>query len=204
MTTHVMLDVDGVVISGHRADEELWTHHMQSDLGLDPAALVEGFFQRDWIEVVTGEKDLIPVLQTALDRMKAEVTAEALTEYWFAKDARIVEPVIEDCQRLRELGLTVILTTNQEHRRAAYLMQDLGLGKFVDGIVYSAQAGAQKPARAFFDFAMARTGARAKAHLLVDDHLANVDAARTAGWQAHHWTSGHRLWDVVKSERRDH
>lgn len=199
MISHVMLDVDGVLISGHAAAEDLWTHNLKRDLGVEPLALVEAFFAKGWADVVTGRKALEPVLQAALGQMGVGVMAEDLIDYWFAKDSRLVEPVLEDCKRLREAGLTVILTTNQEHRRASFLMQDLGLGQVVDGMVYSAQAGAVKPMRAFFDFAMVQTGAQPEAHLLVDDHRANVDGARYAGWQAHHWSADHRLLDVVIS-----
>ncbi|MEM6588484.1 MAG: HAD-IA family hydrolase [Pseudomonadota bacterium] len=197
MITHVMLDVDGVLVSGHSNGEILWTSSLAQDLGIEPDNLVGEFFSKGWLDVVTGRERLEPVLQAALDRMGADLSAETLIAYWFENDERLVAAVIEDCQKLREAGLTILLATNQEHCRAAYLMQDLGLERVVDGIVYSAQAGAQKPARAFFDYAMGRTGAPAGAHLLVDDTLANVDAARRVGWHGHPWTGADRLWDVM-------
>lgn len=197
--SHVMLDVDGVIIAGHNAQDELWTQHLKADLGIEPAELVQAFFAKGWSEVVTGRKALEPVLAESLKTLGSAVEPATLIDYWFAKDARLVASVVQDCERLRAAGLKVILTTNQEHRRAAYLMETLNLSRVVDGIVYSAQAGAQKPEPAFFEFAMDRTGQRPEAHLLIDDHAANVEGARRAGWHGTQWANGMNLYQTVKS-----
>jgi putative hydrolase of the HAD superfamily len=82
----------------------------------------------------------------------------------------------------------VYLATNQEHLRAAYLMQKLGLAEHVDGIFYSARLGAKKPDLEFFARVQAAVGLRGEELLLIDDSRQNVEAARQAGWQALHWT----------------
>jgi len=197
--TNLMLDADGVLIAGHSAQEELWTRHLKDDLGIEPQDLVSTFFAKGWKEVVTGQQALEPALSNSLKALGSTVNADTLIEYWFAKDARLVTTVVQDCQRLREAGFTVVLTTNQEHRRAAYLMHKLELSKVVDGIVYSAQAGAQKPDIAFFEYAMHQTGQPADAHLLVDDHPENVKSARAVGWHGQVWTPDMNLFDVVTS-----
>lgn len=192
-----MLDVDGVLISGHGAQGELWTHRLKDDLGIEPDDLVREFFAKGWKRVVTGKDALEPALSKSLARLGATVEARTLIDYWFVKDARLVTSVVQDSQRLREAGFKVVLTTNQEHLRAAYLMNDLKLRDVVDGIVYSAQAKAQKPDRAFFDFAMRQTAEAPEAHLLVDDHVANVESAREVGWHGQVWTSGMKLFETV-------
>lgn len=197
LISHIMLDVDGVLISGHRTKDELWTHRLKDDLGIEPEDLVRAFFAKRWTKVVTGADALEPALAKSLEELGSAVEVATLIDYWFEQDARLVMSVMQDCQRLREAGFKVMLTTNQEHRRATYLMNDLKLSDVVDGIVYSAQAGAQKPDRAFFEYAMRQTGEAPQAHLLVDDHATNVDGARLVGWQGHVWTSGMKLFEAV-------
>ncbi|MEO0780222.1 MAG: HAD-IA family hydrolase [Pseudomonadota bacterium] len=195
--SHVMLDVDGVLIAGHGTKDERWIHRLKEDLGIEPEDLVRAFFAKGWKKVVTGEDALEPALAKSLDELGSTVEVGTLIDYWFEKDARLVTSVVQDTQRLREAGFKVILTTNQEHRRAAYLMTELKLNKVADGIVYSAQAGAQKPDRAFFEYAMRQTGEAPQAHLLVDDHAVNVDGARQIGWHGQVWASDMDLFATV-------
>jgi putative hydrolase of the HAD superfamily len=82
----------------------------------------------------------------------------------------------------------VYLATNQEHLRAAYLMENLGLAEHVEGIFYSARLGAKKPDVKFFAKIQAAVGLRGEEMLLIDDSRQNVEAALKAGWQALHWT----------------
>ena len=81
------------------------------------------------------------------------------------------------------------LATNQEHLRAAYLMDTVGLAEHVDGIFYSARLGAKKPQMEFFAKVQAAVGLRGDDLLLIDDSLHNVEAALQAGWRALHWTA---------------
>ena len=89
------------------------------------------------------------------------------------------------------------LATNQEHLRAVYLMETLGLAEHVDGIFYSARLGAKKPDVEFFAKVQAAVGLCGAELLLVDDSRQNVEAALKAGWQALHWTR-HRSPDILR------
>ena len=182
-----MLDVDGVLVSGRPQDGHMWTHTLFDDLGIKPDLLVQEFFEREWQDVVTGKQELHPTLALSLKRLGTSVTVEELTSYWFEMDSRIKQSVLTDCRKARECEHQVYLATNQEHLRARYLMETMGLQNEVDGIVYSAQAGFQKPQSGFFSYAVDVAGRPPNEMLLVDDTLANIDGARQAGWQAVHW-----------------
>src|SRR5206468_8486397 len=101
---------------------------------------------------------------------------------------RIDRELLQELSTIRSKGVLVYLATNQEHRRAQHLMTTLGLAEHVDGIHYSAQVGAKKPSRDFFDKVASTMGFPAGELLLVDDSLENTRAAETAGWKALHWT----------------
>lgn len=193
-----MLDVDGVLVSGRPQDGHIWTHELSSDLGIEPELLIQEFFKREWQDVVTGKRDLHPTLALSLKRLGSIVTAEELISYWFEMDSRIVQSVLTDCRMAREWGHQVYLATNQEHLRVQYLMGAMGLQDEVDGIVYSAEAGFQKPLHGFFSYAASVTGRKPNEMLLVDDTLANIDGAKKAGWLAIHWDGKQQLSDILR------
>jgi putative hydrolase of the HAD superfamily len=199
MTFCLMLDVDGVLVSGRPWDGLPWVTDIEIDLGIPPELLDVSFFAPHWEKIVTGEANLAEVLKASLQEISSPLSPQELMDYWFSRDSRIAEEILEDCEVLRELGIPVFLATNQEHLRARYLMDDLGLGRHVDGIMYSAELAAKKPERAFFEAVTARTGFAPEHHVLVDDTLANVDGALAFGWQGLHWSGGSSLVTVLKN-----
>lgn len=197
MTHCVMLDVDGVLIRGRPEDCQPWSTTLATDLGIDPTRLQTAFFRPYWAQIVTGKRGLAETLADCLPRLDARITARDFIAYWFARDARVDAGVLEDIAHLRAKGQSVVLCTNQDHQRAAYLMHDLGLGAHVDGMIYSAALGTRKPEAAFFTAARAQTGLPPEALLLIDDTRANVTAARKAGWRGRLWLGDKRLRDCV-------
>jgi FMN phosphatase YigB (HAD superfamily) len=90
-------------------------------------------------------------------------------------------------------GCRVVLATNQEHRRAAFLRERLGALMPIDDVLYSADLGSQKHEAAFFERASERLGLGAGRRgdvVFVDDLEHNVDQARAAGWCAVHAPPG--------------
>jgi putative hydrolase of the HAD superfamily len=82
--------------------------------------------------------------------------------------------------------------------RARYLMEEMGLGAHVDGIVYSAALGVRKPMPEFYRLAQERTGVEAGEIVFVDDVAANVEAAKAVGWNSVLWTGERRLRDIAR------
>lgn len=200
MAQCLMLDVDGVLVTGRPQDGLRWDHGLQDDLGISQELLGQAFFARSWDRIVLGELGLLPALAEVLRDIAPSVPAEDLVDYWFRMDSRIAEDVLADCRAARRAGLAIYLTTNQEHLRAAYLMDRMGLAEEVDGIVYSAQFGARKPQPRFFAQAARAVGAAPEDLLLVDDSPTNVAAARRAGWRAAHWDGSRPLSAILQHE----
>lgn len=190
----LMMDVDGVLVSGRPADGRHLFAELEADLGLSPDRLRETFFTPYWEAIVTGREGLTERLAPVLAAIAPKVPAERLIAYWFENDSRVDHAVLPVVKRYRERGVPVFLATNQEHLRADYLMRTVGLGAHVDGIIYSAALGYRKPDAQFFERAAAVAGAAPEDIVLVDDTPANVEAARRNGWHAVHWT-GERLLD---------
>lgn len=192
-----MLDVDGVLVTGRSEDGEFWAEDIERDIGVSVNDLRRHLFVPYWAEIVEGRLDLRAVLSKCLPLFAPHLTVGELMAYWFGKDARIDEKVLADMRRLRAEGVAIYLATNQEHYRARHLMDHLGLGRHVDGMVHSAALGVRKPRTAFFETAASRVGLIPSHIMLIDDTAANVEGARSAGWRAKHWTSDQSLFDLV-------
>jgi putative hydrolase of the HAD superfamily len=189
----LMIDVDGVLLSGRPHDGRHWAASFEADLGLSFEMLQDAFFKRYWKEIVTGRADLRERLAGVLALIAPALTAEQVLTYWFQQDARLNRELLDDLATLRLDGLRVYLATNQEHERARYLMNTIGLAQYVDGCYYSAAIGHRKPASEFFDLVAFKVGLPPRELLLIDDAEENVRAALQIGWYAVQWTGRERL-----------
>jgi putative hydrolase of the HAD superfamily len=186
-TVALMLDVDGVLVSGRPKDGRAWASDLDADLGVSQVDLQKAFFVPYCSDIVTGRRGLAELLKAALATIAPDVSHHDLIDYWFTNDSGLDLAVIASLDLQRERGIKVYLATNQEHLRAGYLMNTLGLSEHCDGIYYSAAIGFQKPDRQFFQHVAVSSGIAANQLLLLDDLAGNVVAARDAGWQALQW-----------------
>ena len=191
----LLIDVDGVVVT----TKPHWSTHLQRDFGFDKAALRQHFFAPFWADIVTGRDELLPRLTQALKAMNFNVKASDLRDYWFSRDADLNEAMLYWIADRRQRGHRVMFATNQDHSRAAYLMDNLGLAAHCDGIYHSAALGVAKPAPLFFRKISEREGRDASDLILIDDTPENVASARAAGWQAHHFTGVDQLTTAMVS-----
>lgn len=158
------------------------------------AALQQEFFSPYWNEIVLGRAAPVDHLKPVLAKIAPHLPYDDFIAYWFENDARLNIKLLEELRQQRKAGKRVYLATDQEHVRAAHLVEALGLGSHCDGIYYSAALGSRKPDQAFFKQVAALSGLRPDQLLLVDDPPANIDAARLCGWNAIHWQQGSMLF----------
>ncbi|MBX5145220.1 HAD family hydrolase [Rhizobium lentis] len=189
----LMVDVDGVLIHGRPTDGLPHFTNLERDLGLRPELLQQAFFQTHWGDIIIGREALEPRLASVLTDIAPHLNATALIDYWFENDSRLDRNLLEELGALRQSGVTLFLATNQEHRRARYLMERAGLGAHFDDIIYSAALGHSKPSPDFFRLATERAGVQPEEIAFIDDMAANVEAAGQFGWHAVQWTAGATL-----------
>jgi putative hydrolase of the HAD superfamily len=95
-------------------------------------------------------------------------------------------------------AVELYLATGQEHRRAAYLWNDLGFRRYFRDIFYSARIGHLKTEPEFFEtISRALNGIEAPP-LFFDENPEVVLLARRAGWDA---TAVGSVSDVVRHPR---
>ncbi|MBX5106075.1 HAD-IA family hydrolase [Rhizobium lentis] len=189
----LMVDVDGVLIHGRPADGLPHFTYLERDLGLRPELLQQAFFQTHWGDIIIGREALEPRLANALAEIAPHLNAATLIDYWFENDSRLDRNLLEELAVLRQSGVTLFLATNQDHRRARYLMERAGLGAHFEDIIYSAALGHSKPSPDFFRLATERAGVQPEEIAFIDDMAANVEAAGQFGWHAVQWTAGATL-----------
>jgi putative hydrolase of the HAD superfamily len=191
----LMVDVDGVVV--RHPDPSGWSAHLERDLGIPRAALQTVFFQRHWDDVIHGRAALRERLTPALQEIAPHVGCDQLIRYWFEGDAHLDDDLLRQLAKVRASGVPLHLATVQEHERAAYLWDDLGLRDHFDDLHYAAQLGASKPSPDFYAAVERRTGLPASAIAFIDDSEKNVEAARMRGWTAALWTPGASLSGLI-------
>ena len=134
-----------------------------------------------------GESDLKDILAGLLPMLGYSGSVEAFVEYWFRKDSNINQSVLKIVKRLRQCKeVELYLATSQEHHRAAYLWNVLGLKELFDDIFYSARLGVLKDHAEFFSKINAQLDiASSEQPLFFDDTEKVVVTARAAGWDAY-------------------
>jgi putative hydrolase of the HAD superfamily len=186
-----MVDVDGVIV--HPAHAGGWAERLETDLGLSAAELGREFFAPHWNDVSLGRADLHDRLAPVLARIAPHLSSQDLVSYWFAHDARLDTVLLDDLARLRATGVELHLATVQEHHRARYLWENLGLREHFDAMHYAADLGCAKPEAMFFRAIEARTGFSPDELLLIDDRVDNIQGALACGWGAQLWDGTRRL-----------
>jgi putative hydrolase of the HAD superfamily len=94
--------------------------------------------------------------------------------------------------RAQAAGIRQIIATNNEHRRSAYIENDMGYGARVEKLFSSGRMGVAKPDEGYFRAIEGEMGLCGDQILLVDDYRQNVKAAAGCGWQVHHFVEdGH-------------
>jgi putative hydrolase of the HAD superfamily len=193
----LMIDVDGVIVNGRPADGRPWSSELATDLGLNFSHLQAAFFKPYWEQIVTGQIGLRDCLKGVLSEVAPNVTLDELLAYWFQNDARLNEEFLKELMEARSENLQIHLATNQEHERANYLMNTLGLSAYADGCHYSAAIGYRKPSPEFYRIVALQVGLPPDELLLIDDTEENVEAAIKAGWQAMRWTAKQTLRSML-------
>jgi putative hydrolase of the HAD superfamily len=189
---NVVFDFGGVLFRWQ--PHELVARVLPEQAGDAAAArrLADSFFQSyggDWAEFDRGTIEpaaLVPRIarRTGLRHDEVQRVLDAVPA--------ALEPMAETVALLRRLaqaGRPLYFLSNMPAPYAAHLesAHDF-VGLFRAG-VFSARVGLIKPEPAIFELAQARFGIDPATTLFIDDHPANIDAARAAGWQAVHFTS---------------
>jgi putative hydrolase of the HAD superfamily len=185
------LDVDGVLLDPDRGGQGRWHVALEQRFGVPAGDLQAVFFRRTWADVVCGRQPIERALGDALAELGWSVTTDELLACWFEADFVVRERVVRAARSWAAGGARLVLVTDQEHRRAAFLRERIATLLPISGMAYSAEVGCQKRDDGFFARAAALLSIEdATRVVFVDDSLPNIEAARRHGWTAVHFAPG--------------
>ena len=187
------LDVDGVLLDPHRGGLGNWTVEMEDAFGITRLQIREAFFAKSFDDILDGHRSVESGVSEALSVIGADVAVEDFLTVWFEADFVPIDDAIAWAGRAHDAGCRVVLSTNQEYRRAGFLRERLGAMMTIDDVLYSADLGVQKHHAAFFELASVRLGLGLEQRndvVFVDDVEYYVMEARAAGWRAVHAAPG--------------
>lgn len=156
-------------------------------------ALVTDIFQGfggDWAQFdrgVLGSDELVQRIsrRTALPLHEVQAVVDAVPS-----ELQPLADTVALLQRLRDAGRRLYYLSNMPLPFAEHLEREHAFIGWFEAGVFSARVRQIKPEPAIFATAMHRFSAPPSELVFIDDVLANVHAAREAGWQAVHFRDG--------------
>jgi putative hydrolase of the HAD superfamily len=184
------LDVDGVLLNSSPPGRGTWQHVLEQKYGVRAADLQSTFFEQAWPDIMVGRLNIESPLEAALTSLGWPCTAEEFLADWFEADFVFNDEVVEAALTWTSDGAKLVIVTNQEHRRATYLLERFSAFFPVSSMAYSAEVGHEKRTPEFLQVAdtMFGTTEAPSSVVLLDDTMANVEGARAHGWQSVHFT----------------
>jgi len=120
----------------------------------------------------------------------------SLITAWYDRFAEMIRPMEDSIQVLRELHqrrFPIYALSNWGAETFDVARDRLPFIEWFDGLVVSGRVGFVKPDARIFQFLLQEHGLRAPDVVLIDDHLPNVHAAMTLGFDVIHFTSAAKL-----------
>ena len=181
--TTFVFDLDGVICM----PPFRFAKHLEEefDLTLDDT---REFFRGPFLDCLRGQRDLFEEIAPWLPKWGLQMSVEELLDRWFNEESVVDARMIAVVMRLERVGVRCVLGTNQEKHRGDFVRKEMGFDQFMSAVYLSADAGAMKPDTPFYAYVTDQLVIPRDEIMFVDDSAANVDAARTFGWRALHYT----------------
>ncbi len=194
----LLLDADGVAIVPR---EKYFSDRYSEEFGVSKDVIIP-FFKNEFNDCLIGKSEVSEVFaeQNILEKWGWKGTLPELFQYWWAGENKRFEEVLSFVQELRAQGVKCYLTTDQEKNRAEYIMQGMGLAKDLDGAFFSYQFGVRKTDAEYWRKLLAELGNPNPSDVeFWDDDEENVAAAKSAGIDAHFFTSFEDFKNLVQT-----
>lgn len=178
-------DFDGVINRGYQGDYFAWQEGFRADIGADPEKFTDFVWgQGHFDQVLTGKMDLLQLLEAWREDDEVALPAEDVLQWWLDRDCVLDPEVLAWSSACPIPG---VIATNNDHHRAAYIMNLLGAHK-MRRIFASGPLGVKKPDPGFYEAIEDWARLAPSEIVLIDDAAKNIAAAEARGWQTFHFT----------------
>lgn len=181
MIKALILDADGVLILHKMAGKFSDVYSAKLNV---PVEMLIPFFENEFIDCLTGKKDLKVELEKQMVNWKWEKSIEELLNFWFSEGGTVNKPLLKYLPALKKKGIKIYLGTNNEKHRTEYLLNEVGLKKHIHHAYSSSAVGHKKPDKEFFNHIINDLNLPPNQILFVDDDQKNVEAAKESGMNA--------------------
>lgn len=178
-----LFDADGVLT----LPEEIFSVVYTRSRGLDYAPF-ETFFTTEWLDFVTGKRDLKQHIAEHPEFWQWDGMPDDLIRYWCEVEDVRNQPLVALIAQLRASGTRCYLATEQEKYRAEYMQTVMFPGAF-DGHFVTAHIGQRKNQPEFYQHIIDQLRAD-DPHItpaditFFDDSQSKIDTARAVGINA--------------------
>jgi tRNA threonylcarbamoyl adenosine modification protein YeaZ len=174
----VIWDVDGVIIDSAELHFRSWREAL-SKRGIDMSReqFEEGFGRRnDDIIAQVANRVVSPELAAAINREKEEAYRQMV-----AGNARFFPGVMELMRSLKESGFKQAVASSAPPENLGLIVKEMKLEPFIEATVDASMVTKGKPDPEVFLKAAAKLGLTPKDCLVIEDAVAGVEAAKSAG-----------------------
>lgn len=193
----VAWDFDGVLNKSVVNGRFVWADAFLAEFGQPDTAFGAFVFIRA-PRVLSGECDLLDRIAEWVDHAALRHAPEKVLQRFLEMDACSDAQMIAFMKGLERQGTRQIIATNNEARRADYIMGEMGFARRVERMFASGPMGIEKPDPRYFQHISDALAVAPDQIFFVDDREDNVMAARAMGWKAFHFTDDTRA-DLPKA-----
>ncbi|MDC8785507.1 HAD family hydrolase [Roseateles koreensis] len=193
---NIVFDFGGVLFRWHPASflARVWPHRA-ADVA-QGAALATDFFQNysgDWGAFDQGLIDAPTVTQRIADRTGWPLAEVAQVVAAVPDELQVLPDTVRLIEDFKRAGHRLFFLSNMPEPYADHLERHYPLHDWFEGGVFSGRVKVSKPDPTIFELATAQFEVPAQSCLFLDDHPANIVAARAHGWQAELFTTAAEL-----------
>ena len=175
----LLIDIDGVLLHPQPNFRSMMLEDTKWE-GDDESFFKKLFADEEYQESLRGRRDFTDFLRRFLPENGNPCTFELFMKWW----CHPLIPNIELIDQLTNLNLELSIATNQEKLRSAAVMSQLKPHVELDSVFISHELGVAKPDHAFFSEVLSKINLPPDAVTLIDDSIANIEAAIETGMNA--------------------
>jgi len=187
MKKNIVFDFGGVLFRWHPPSflARVWPHRVADEA--EGAAVAAEFFTAyggDWGAFDQGLIDAPTVTARIAQRTGWPLEEVAQVVAAVPEELQVLPKTVALIHELKQAGHRLFFLSNMPEPYAEHLEQSFPLHEWFEDGVFSGRVKQSKPTAAVFELACEQFGVTPQSCVFLDDHPANIEAAKALGWQA--------------------